>query len=92
VSVEFVSWQLDPFPGNTNMKPAQIIGSLNALHVGDIDVIRTRLDQARRACLELEQAGLARHLDEAEQALERADVRTYRKRVETVISQLGHLK
>jgi len=74
------------------MKPAQIIGSLNALHVGDLDVIRTRLSEARRACLELEQEGLVRHLDEAEEALDRADIRTYRKRVETAIAQLGHLK
>ena len=74
------------------MTTAQIIGSLNALHLGDIDVIRSRLLEAKRACLELRQDGLARNLDEANQALERADVRTYRKRVETVIAQLGHLK
>jgi ABC-type phosphate transport system auxiliary subunit len=74
------------------MTPAQIIGSLNALHRREIDVIRSTLSEARMACLELRQETLAEQLDEADQALRRADLRTYRKRVETVIAKLGHLK
>ena len=74
------------------MKPAQIIASLNALHLGEMDVIRAKLDQARQACLDLEQGNLAERLSEARHALQRADVETYRKRVELVISQLGHLR
>jgi hypothetical protein len=74
------------------MTPAQIIGSLNALHLGELDSIRSTLQEARRACLELRQERLAQHLEEADQALRRADLRTYRKRVETVIARLGHLK
>lgn len=73
-------------------EPLQIIASLNALRVGDMDVIRDRLEQARAACRELDQADLADKLDEAIVALARADMRTYRKRVETVVARLGHLK
>jgi len=74
------------------MNPTQIIASLNALHLGDMEVIRAKLDQARQACIALEQQELAERLDEAGKALSRADVKTYRKRVESVISQLGHLR
>ncbi len=75
-----------------SMSPSRIIAALNALEFGELDAIRAKLDQARRACLELDQAELAARLDEASAALGRADVKTYRKRVESVISQLGHLR
>jgi len=74
------------------VNPAQIIASLNSLQRGEMDVIRRRLDEAKRACLELDQHELAERLEEACGALDRADVKTYRKRVERVIAQLGHLK
>ena len=38
------------------------------------------------------EAPLAEWLGQADTALERADLKTYRKRVETVIARLGHLK
>ena len=74
------------------MKPSQIIATLNSLHLGEMQLIRTKLDEARRACLEMEQEELAERLGEAGRALSHADVKTYRKRVELVISQLGHLR
>lgn len=74
------------------MDPVQIIACLNSLNVGEMELIRGRLGEARKACLELRRAELAAKLDEAEQALRRADLKTYRKRVETVVAQLGHLK
>jgi hypothetical protein len=52
----------------------------------------TKLDQARAALLALEQAELAAKLGEAADALGRADLKTYRKRVETVIARLGHIR
>ena len=73
-------------------KPSKIIACLNSLGVGDIDVIRTKLDDARRRCLELNQADLAERLDQAWTALQRDEMKTYRKRVESVVSQLGHLR
>jgi len=72
--------------------PSRIIATLNSLGVGDLDVICGKLDQARRACLELEQEELAARLNEAADALGRADMKTYRKRVELVVSRLGHLR
>jgi hypothetical protein len=72
--------------------PSKLIAVLNALGVGELDAIRAKLDEARRACLELERADLAERLGEAASALQRADMKIYRKRVESVISQLGHLR
>ena len=78
--------------GPKKSEPAKIIATLNALNVGEMDLIRAKLDQARRACLDLEQEELAARLGEASSALMKADLKTYRKRVASVISQLGHLK
>lgn len=72
--------------------PARIIAALNALGRGEMATVRARLDEARRACVELAQEELVTRLDEAASALARADLKTYRKRVESVISRLGHLK
>jgi hypothetical protein len=72
--------------------PSKIIASLNSLGVGDIDIIRTRIDDARRGCLELDRADLAERLDQALTALRRAEMKIYRKRVESVVAQLGHLR
>ncbi len=73
------------------MDAAQIIACLNALGVGERETVRARLSEAREACRRLEPE-LALKLDEAERALATADLRTFRKRVETVIARLGHLK
>jgi hypothetical protein len=74
------------------MGPSQILATLNALGVGDLDLIRVRLDEARQACLRLDLDDLAAKLAEAEGALQQADMKTYRRRVETVVSRLGHLR
>lgn len=72
--------------------PDQLIAYLNAIGVGEIDVIRTKLAEARLGCERLEQADLVDKLQDADRALSRADMKTYRKRLETVISRLGHLR
>jgi hypothetical protein len=74
------------------MNPSQLITHLNSLEIGELDGIRTKLVEARRACADLAQGELERQLAEADEALGRADLRTYRKRVETVIARLGHLR
>ena len=76
----------------TSTDPQQLIAFLNAIHVGTLEGIRTKLGQARQACLELGQPELADRLAEAEAALGAADMKTYRKRIETVVARLGHLK
>ena len=79
-------------PATKPTSPSRIIATLNALHLGERDSILSRLADARRACLELDQEELARVLEEAALALGRADLKTYRRRVETVIARLGHLR
>ena len=78
--------------GTDCMNTSQLIAHLNALSLGEMDALRDKLEQARRACLDLQQAELADYLREAAQALADADVATYRKRVETVIARLGHIR
>ena len=74
------------------MDPGKLISHLNAISVGDLDGIRAKLKQAREACDEIEQPDLADKLREAAEALDRADMKTYRRRVDTVVSKLGHIR
>ena len=74
------------------LSASQLIAFLNAINVGELDGIRAKLATAREACIDLEQDELASRLSEAEEALFEADMKTYRKRIETVIARLGHLR
>jgi len=74
------------------MGPTQLIAFLNALRCQDLDSIAAKLDEARSACAALGQVELAQKLEEAGAALRVADVRTYRRNLETVVSRLGHLR
>ena len=70
----------------------QLIAFLNAIQVGPLEEIRGKLDEARGRCVDLGQLELAVKLAEAQAALDAVDLKTYRKRIETVVSRLGHLK
>jgi len=74
------------------MNPSQLMAYLHAIDIGELGSIESKLAEAKRACVDLKEGGLADALDEAERALHQADLRTYRKRVETVIARLGHIK
>jgi hypothetical protein len=74
------------------MNTSQLIAFLNSIQVGDLDAIQGKLRQAREACEELAQPELSSTLQEAADALSALDVRTYKKRVATVISRLGHVR
>lgn len=74
------------------MTPSQLIAYLNAIAVGELDSIRVKIAEARRACVELEQDELVRSLDEATSALDRADLPLYRKRLQSVVARLGHMR
>jgi hypothetical protein len=74
------------------MDVSKLIAALNALDVGEISGLRAKLAEAKQACVELDQRELADKLAEAEEALLRADLTTYRKRVESVIARMGHLR
>lgn len=72
--------------------PSQLIALLNALNFGDLDAIRSRLDEARAALAGLGHDEVAAIVGEAEAALNGGDLKTYKKRVATAISRLGHLR
>jgi len=74
------------------MNVNQLIAFLNALTHGDLDALRSKLDDARRTCMDHGFGELAERLDEAREALVAGDLKTYRKRVESVVSRLGHLR
>ena len=74
------------------MEVEKLIAGLNALNLGELDGLRSRLAHLRQACSEIDQQELAAMLEEADAALEVADMKVYRKRLETVIARLGHLK
>ena len=74
------------------MDTSKLIAFLNAINVGELGSIRGKLAQAEEACRQMDQAHLGDLLNEAATALAGADLKTYRKRVETVVAKLGHLR
>ena len=69
-----------------------MIALLNSLSTGDLDALRARLDEAARACDGLGRDDLAAALAEAKASLDALDLKTFRRRVEMVVSKLGHLR
>lgn len=74
------------------MTPNQLIAFLNAMTCGDLESMAGKLEEARRACLDLEDEDLSSKLSEAREALLSGDLKTYRKRLETAVARLGHMK
>jgi len=72
--------------------PTQVIALLNALSLGDLDAIRAKLAEARGACEQLGHDDVASLVAEAHGALSGGDLKTYRKKVETAVAKLGHLR
>lgn len=72
--------------------PTQVIALLNALSVGDLEAIRARLDEACGALEALGHDDVAAIVVDARSALVGGDLKTYRKRVETAVAKLGHLR
>ena len=72
--------------------PSQVIAILNALTHGDLEAIGTKLEEARGACEALGHGEVASVVAEARGALFVGDLRTYRKKVETAVAKLGHLR
>lgn len=74
------------------MTASQLIAFLHALKLGDLDALLAKLAEARAACLALGTPDLAACVDEAASALRQADLKTYRRKLETLVSRLGHLR
>ena len=74
------------------MTPSQLIAFLQALKLGDLEALKAKLREAEGACQALERPDLAACVEEAAAALSQADLKTYRRKLETVVSRLGHLR
>lgn len=70
----------------------RIIAELNSLTIGDLDLLRQRLESAARELEGLGQEELARKVVEARACLDRGEVAEYRRGVQNVVSKLGHVK
>lgn len=76
----------------TRTDPSKLIASLNAIHTGDLERVKARLEEGARACLDMGRDDLQALLVEGKDALSSGDLKTFRKRVETVVARLGHLR
>lgn len=74
------------------MTPSQLIAFLNAMNFGDLDGLRAKLSQAQEEIASMGKPDLAAILSEASTALVSGDVKTFRKRIETTVAKLGHLR
>jgi hypothetical protein len=75
-----------------SMTTSQLIAHLNGLTVGDLDSLSARIEAAVAACRALGHDGVAPVLEEARESLRQGDLKTFRKRVETSVARLGHLR
>lgn len=68
------------------------IVTLNSLQMGDVERILLRLEQVSEVLRELSQEALVQSIEEAREAIRQADLPLFRKRVQHVVSRLGHLR
>jgi cobalamin biosynthesis protein CobD/CbiB len=68
------------------------IVTLNSLQMGDVDRILVRLEQVSELLRDLSQEALVQSIQEAHEAIRQADLPLFRKRVQHVVSRLGHLR
>ncbi len=70
----------------------RVIVTLNSLHVGDVDRILARLEEAEATLRQLAEEELVEKIGEARGAIQKGDVPLFRKRLQHVVSRLGHLR
>jgi hypothetical protein len=73
-------------------KVGQLIGVLNGISVGELGVITGKLSAIRPDLNELQSTDLDQTLDQALQAIQRGDVKDFRRLVAQLVSKLGHLR
>ena len=71
--------------------PRELILRLNSLSIGDLELLRTKLDAARHDLGELGQEELAGRMDDAIRHLAAGEMADYRRVVNQVVSRLGHV-
>lgn len=80
-----------PLPPMTMDTPIdRVISALNSIRVGDLDRIHVLLAEVRASLVDLGEAELIERVDEARAAITRGEVPLFRKRIQLVVSRLGH--
>ncbi|MBZ5639240.1 MAG: hypothetical protein LAO51_10875 [Acidobacteriia bacterium] len=74
------------------MNTQQLIAYLNALTFGDLAALGSKLEEARSACSALGHGEIAEVIEEADVALRGGDLKTYRRKLQTAVARLGHVK
>ena len=69
-----------------------VIGALNALGVGELSSIETRLAVVREELVPLSEPDIQAAVDEARTSLLKGDLGNFRRLVSQAVSRLGHLK
>ena len=75
-----------------SQKVSSLIGVLNGISVGEIGAITGKLTAARQDLAELREAELDQALEQALQAIQRGDVKDFRRLVAQLVSKLGHVR
>ncbi len=70
----------------------RIISTLNSIHLGELDRIVRRLDEVRDVLQDLEKPELEDYVNKARAAIQGGDLPLFRKRIQHVVSRLGHLR
>jgi hypothetical protein len=79
-------------PAGRKERTGAILVALNAIQVGRIDAVLSKLTVAREDLRQIDEPELAGTLQEAEASLTRGDAANFRRLVSQVVSRLGHLK
>lgn len=74
------------------MQTRGLIDTLNNLSLGELALVTRRVGEVRDEVLAMDQVEIAAILDESLACLAAGDLRTFRKRINTAVSRLGHLK
>lgn len=74
------------------MSTRPLIEALNSLNIGDLESMARKVGETRAAAAAAGLSEIACTLDEAQAALDRADFKTFRKKIQHAVSRLGHAK
>lgn len=70
----------------------RLISTLNSIHIGELDRILSRLEGVRTGLREIHRPELEDCLDQAQRAIQHGDLGLFRKRIQHLVSRLGHLR
>jgi hypothetical protein len=74
------------------MQTRGLIETLNNLSMGELALVSRRVREVRDDVLAMDQTEIAAILDQSLECLASGDLKMFRKRINTAVSRLGHLK